>query len=271
MIQTISAGNGLRILLMPPSGTTRIVLLRKDADTFTGHDDADAWIAMDGTERHVVDVAGLYNGVKVYYRAYYWNGSAWSETATVAATPAANFADASVDALSVVRDRLELGLQVYVERTLLAHPYGRIPVMTASPLFEEVPLPVVTVHVANDSSELRFIGDAIGNDVFSADDLSWATREGWFSRVQLTVVGWSLNADERAVLRNAMKTVLMANMTVFDAAGLMQIDLQFSDQEDFQSYSAPVYQAICSFTCYAPSVVESVDPAIREVVSTLIE
>ena len=64
--------------------------------------------------------------------------------------------------------------------------------------------------------------------------------------------------------------LLMANLPVFDDAGLLQIDCAFSDIEDFQSYAAPVYQALCNFSCLAPSAVESTDPAIRDVVTHLI-
>lgn len=62
---------------------------------------------------------------------------------------------------------------------------------------------------------------------------------------------------------------MISNFAVFDAAGLMQVDIQFSDQEDFVSYAAPIYQAVCNFTCYAASVVDSVDPAIRDLTSNL--
>lgn len=252
---------------MPPAGTTRIVLLRKDADTFTGWNDPAAYVVMDGMEKSLVDTAGLYNGVTFYYRAYYWNGSVWLASGTKPATPAATFVDQSVDVVSVVRDRVDLGMQVYIQRGLLSHPMNHIPVMTASPLVEEVPLPVVTLHLASDSSDVRFVGDMIANDVFNGSDGLWHSFDGWFSRVQLTIVAWCMNADERAALRNALKAVLISNMAVFDAAGLMQVDMQFSDLEDFVTYAAPIYQAVCNFTCYAPSAVEGVDPAIRDVLS----
>lgn len=50
---------------------------------------------------------------------------------------------------------------------------------------------------------------------------------------------------------------------------MSQIDLQFSDVEDFQSYTAPIYMANCSLTCYAPSLVDGIDPPIRDVVVKL--
>ena len=270
LVQVIASGNALRLLLQPPAGSLKWRVLRKDTDTFTDVNDAGAFLVYDGTERSFLDVAGLYNGQKVYYRAYYWNGSVWLASASAFGTPEATFSDLSADPLTIVRNRLDLGLQVYVDRNKIAAPSGAVKVMTASPLAEEISWPVVTIHVASDASAERFIGELVANDTFDPVGNQWDEYEGWFSRVQLTIVAWCLNADERIVLRQAMKAVLMSNLTVFDAAGLMQIDLQFSDQEDFTSYAAPIYQALCNFTCYAPSVVEGTDPAIRDVISTLI-
>lgn len=268
MVQKIPAGNGLRVWMTPPVSAKRIRLLRKESDSFSGVDDPGALRVSDGVEKTVTDVYALYNGIPVYYRAYYLVGSAWVASATVSATPAATFMDLSVDPLTVVRDRLELGFQVYVQRGSLQHERDYIPVLTASPQIEDVPLPLVTVHLAADAPDLRFIGELVANDVFSGDEGMWHSFEGGFSRTDLTIVCWSLNADERIVMRNALKTVLLANLPVFDAAGLLQVSWSFSDQEDFTTYAAPVYQAMCNFTCYAPSAVESVDPAIRDVVTT---
>lgn len=265
MVQKLPSGNGLRVLMMPPSSATRIRLLRKDSDSFTGHDDPSALLLEDGKQKSVTDVYGLFNGVAVYYKAYYLIGDGWVATATVSGVPDASFLDKTVDPLTFVRDRLELGLQVFVQRGALQHERNFIPVMTASPQIEEVPLPLVTVHLDSDQSEVRGIGELIGQDEFSSDEFKWHSFEGWFSRIRLSIVGWALNADERMALRNALKTVLMANLPVFDAAGLMQVDVSFSDLEDFNTYAAPVYQAMCNFSCLAPSAVESVDPAVRDV------
>lgn len=267
-VQKLPAGNGLRIWLLPPAQTGRIRLLRKDADSFTGWDDADALLVSDGEAKVIIDITALANDVPVYYRAYYWIGSGWTASQTVSATPSAGFVSINADALSLVRDRLELGLAIFVKRGLLVHERNYIPVLTASPQIEEIPLPLVTVHLESDSSEVRGLGEIIGNDRPISG--GWRSVEGWYSRIRLTIVGWSLNADERIALRNALKAVLMANLPVFDDAGLLQIDCSFSDIEDFQSYAAPVYQALCNFSCLAPSAVESTDPAIRDVVTHLI-
>lgn len=264
-IQPIAVGNALRIFLRPPPGAVSWRLLRKDTDSFSGFDDPSALLVHEGTEAVVTDVAGLYNGMPVFYRAFYLVAGAWEASSSARGLANATFSDLSADPLVLTRNRLDLGLQVYVDRGLLSHATGRIPVMTASPLLEETPLPVVTLHVASDSSQERFVGDAVGPD-WVGDSGDWHSAEGWLSRWQLTIVGWCLNADERIALRQAMKAVLMGNLSVFDAAGMVQVDLQFSDVEDFQSYSAPVYMVNCTLSCYAPSMVDGIDPAIRDIV-----
>ncbi len=270
LIQKVPSGNALRVLLMPPASATRIRLLRKDADTFSGHDDPAAVVVSDGLDKSVTDLSGLINGERVFYRAYYLIGGAWTPTATASAVPEATFVDVSVDPMVLVRDRLELGLKVYLDRGVLSHERGFIPVLTASPMIEDVSLPLATVHLAAEAPDIRSVGEVIQEDVFTGTDGLWHSFEGGYSRTDLTIVGWSLNADERITMRNALKAVLMANLPVFDAAGLLLVSWNFTDQEDFQTYAAPVYQAICNFTCYAPSAVESVDPAIRDVVSNLV-
>lgn len=269
LVYQLSIGNALRVFLRPPAGATEWRLLRKDTDDFAGPDDAAALRVYQGDEKAITDVAGLYNGMEVFYRAYYRVAGVWQASASARGKADATFTDLSADPLVLVRNRLDLGLQVYVDRGQLAHVNGRIPVMTASPLMEETPLPVVTLHVASDASQERFVGDMVGPDWFDADAFDWHSAEGWLSRWQLTIVGWCLNADERIALRNAMKAVLMGNLSVFDAAGMVQIDMQFSDTEDFQSYSAPVYMVNCSLSCFAPSLVDGTDPAIRDVSFTI--
>ncbi len=270
LIQKVSSGNALRVLLMPPAQATRIRLLRKDEDTFSGPDDPAALVVSDGMDKFITDFAGLVNGERVFYRAYYLIYGVWTPTATVSAVPSATFVDVSVDPMALVRERVELGLKVYLDRGVLTHERGFIPVLTASPMIEDVPLPLVTVHLAADAPDMRSVGEVIRDDVYTDSNGLWHSFEGGYSRTDLTVVVWALNADERIAMRNALKAVLMANLPVFDAAGLMLVSWNFTDQEDFQTYAAPVYQAICNFTCYAPSAVESVDSAIRDVVSNFV-
>ena len=92
--------------------------------------------------------------------------------------------------------------------------------------------------------------------------------EGWLSRVQLTITGWAINADVRAALRKAIKRIVIANLPIFDDKGMYQIGINQQDLDDFQTYSAPVYQSACQFSCLARSAVTSVDGPIQSIIST---
>jgi len=268
MIQPLPAGNALRILLQPPPSAESWRLLRKSSDSFSGYDDTDALLIYSGSdERCITDIGGLPNSLPVVYRAYYWTGDTWLASASAEAIPLATFTDLSADVPTLVRNRIDLGLQAYVERGLLSHSSGHIPVLSAAPRLEGIKFPLVTVHLASDSPSERYVGDVAGPDVFDVDAGEWRSSSGWLSRVQLTIVAWSLNADERALLRAALKAIVIANQLVFSEAGMVGVDISQADIEDFETYDSPIYQSKCDFSCLAPSAVESRYAPIGDVVS----
>jgi hypothetical protein len=271
MIQALPVGNALRVFMAPPSGASRWKLLRKGTNAFSGHDDPSASVISFGAETSVLDSNFLINGQTYWYALYWWDGTAWLLDSLKSAVPVPNFRQMGVDVLSFVRDRLDYGLQIIIARGEIHHPQGRIQVLTAPPTSEEVAWPVVTVHCTQDVAAERALGEEIFSDVYLPDTNQWESVEGWLSRTQLTIVGWCLNPDERILLRKALKNIVIANLPVFEAACIQQIDLQQSDQEDFQSFNAPVYQVTSIFTCIAPSFVNTVEGAIREVVVSIIE
>lgn len=264
LIERLAAGNALRVFLSPPPSAVRWKLLRARVPVIPSHDWTGATLVHSGTDRAVMDTAGLVNGEAVHYRAFYLRrDGTWEASDVASQVPEAGFVDVSCDALSLLRERLFLGLSALVQRGELLHESGAIPVLTASPDFEGASFPLVTVHLASDLSSERFVGDAVGADEL-ADD-GWHAFDGFLSRVQITVIAWALNADERLLLRRAVKAVLLANVPIFSDAGMQQLDMQFSDQEDFSSYAAPVYQAVCAVSCTAPSVVRSTVPVVADV------
>lgn len=271
-IQPLAAGNALRIFLEVPADALKLRLLRKVSDTFTGQDDADALLVADEILPAPLDTTALVNGTLYHYRAYYLIGAAWVASATVASTPAAIYADQGGDVLSLLRDRLDLGLQAEVARGTLSHDQGHIKVLTAPPLESETVWPLVTVHLQNESPSERGIGEVLATDTFNEDTDSWGEAEGWLAGVQIIVMGWSLNPDERIELRKALRRIVVANLPVFDDAGMVEIQFAQQDTEDFGSYGAPVYQTLCTFSCTAPVLVGSDVAAINEVqVQTLVE
>lgn len=247
MCYPLPAGNAVRLVLYPPSGAQALVIVRREDGTApVSHDDPAALEVYRGAPvRSVTDWELVPDGVVLLYRAFWLVGGVWVDggVRTVRADPW--FVDRSVEPLLVLRDRLDLGLRAYVARGELRPQSGAIPVLIASPLIEETPMPVVTVHLESESSEVVPVGAELAADVDSV------SVTGHLARVRMQAVGWSLNVDERLTLRRAMTAVLAANREVFEEAGLSELDIQFADQDDFTTYSAPVYQAIGTVSCVA--------------------
>jgi len=272
LVQPLHVGNALRLFVEPPASAVRWKVLRKASDTFTGHDDAGALVAYDGDERIFVDAAHLPNDVMAFYRPYYTtDGSTWTAGATATGTPAAIYEEHTTDAMSLVRERLEAGLKVEVERGNLINELGYIQVYTAPPSLEQNLLfPLVTMTLESEQSDIRGIGENISGDEFDSIGFDWLESEGWFADVQLTIVGWSLNSDERIELRKAIRRVVIANLTVFADRGIGQVNLSMNDVDAVNGeYGAPIYQVMANFSCVAPVRVGGRVGAIESVNSTL--
>lgn len=263
-IQPLAAGNALRIFLEVPAGALKLRLLRKVSDTFSGHDDAEALVVADELHAAPLDTNALLNGTLYHYRAYYFVAGSWVPSQSVSAVPASTYADQGGDVLSLLRDRLDLGLQAEVVNGALTHDQGHIKVLTAPPVFEDTVWPLVTVHLQSESPSERGLGEVLATDTFN-DDGTWGEAEGWLAGVQIVVMGWSLNPDERMELRKALRRIVVANLPVFDDAGMVEIQFSQQDTEDFESYGTPVYQALCTFSCTAPVLVGANTAAIKEV------
>jgi hypothetical protein len=268
MVQPLPAGNAIRVFVVPPDGSTNTRVLRRVTDTFTGPDDTGAFLAAEGNIHAFVDTTGLINGQPYFYRDYHLVGGVWVAGASKSGTPAAIYQDQSTEVVEFVRARLHAGLLAEIQRGTLQHELNKIPVLIASPTFEDTKWPVVTIHVANDGPEMRWLGEMEQPDWYDESDEMWVGGEGWLSRVSLNITGWALNADTRAALRKAIKRIVMANLPVFDDHGLSLITLNQQDADDFQSYSAPVYQSIGSFSCLASSAISAVESPILQVIST---
>ncbi|ATI15632.1 hypothetical protein [Bordetella phage vB_BbrM_PHB04] len=260
MIVPLAVGNALRVFLEPPAGARRWRILRKAADTFTGQDDPNAFLVYEGDERSALDSQHLQNGTLYHYRAYYWDGAAWTPSATATGTPNSTYEDCSTDVLTVLRDRLALGLQAEVKRGTLRAKDGAIKVLVATPIFEQTRFPVVSVHLLSESPAERGVGELIVPDFFDDDD--WNEHEGWLAGVQIAFIAWSLNPDERIALRKALRRIIVANLPVFDANGFVKVEIAQQDVDAVSGeYPAPVFQAAGTFNCLAPVIVrDQVDP-----------
>ena len=247
MAYALPAGNAVRLVLSPPTGADELALLRRDDGAApAGLNDAAAVPVYRGDPvRSVLDWLAVPAGVELRYRALWRVGSSWLDGGVRSVRADARFLDRSVEPLLVMRDRLDLGLRGYVERGELRPSSGEIPVLIASPLIEETPMPVVTVHLESEVQDVAPVGGLLAPDR-GADSFT-----GHVSRVVMKAIGWSLNVDERLALRRAMTAVLAVNREVFEEAGMVDVEVQFSDMDDFMTYSAPVYQAVGTVSCVA--------------------
>lgn len=266
MIVPLAVGNALRIFLAPPAGVELTRILRKDADTFSGPDDPSALVVYEGTGRSALDARMLPNGVPQFYRAYYLQGSTWTASATVSGTPSTTYEDSSTDVLSIVRERLDFGLVNEIERGALTANSGAIEVLTATPVWEDARWPLVTVHLLSEQPAERGLGELIAPDAFDDGTGLWTEHEGWLARVQLAIIGWSQNPDQRIAMRQALRRLVVGNLPVFDDAGMIEIEFSQQDVDAVSGeYPAPVYQSACTLTCLAPVVVGNHADAIADV------
>lgn len=268
MITKPMAGNALRVFMQPPAGASIWRVLRKLADDFSGPDDADALRVAETSERDVMDAAGLVNGVTYFYRAFYRVGAAWVPSNTLSASPAANYEDTAPDLITMLRDRLAAGLAVEVQRGVLRPSTGAVHVYTAPPVYDQARWPIVSLHLSGDDPNQRFIGESLAAD--ETDGETWEEAEGWLSKAQVAVIGWTLNPDERIELRKAIRRIVIANLQVFDAYGFLNVEFSQQDTEDFERYDAPVYQSMGTFTCLAPVSVVSHAGVVEDVTQQII-
>ena len=262
-------GNAVAISLRIPTQASAWRLLRRADDDFTGAADAAAIRIAEGGENGdefvpVLDYTGLTNGVPAWYQEYEQIDGLWEATGDpIEVTPAylAEPLYASPDLTSLLRERLTLALQAEVIAGRLRHESGAVPVLSAYPQIEAIRLPVVTVILTDRHAEVRGIGEIVTPD--TCGGTYWDTFEGWMDSSTVQIAVWALNHEDRLRLRDAVQRAILLNLPILDAAGFDLPDLSESDSQDFESYSAPIYQSIFSLSCLHAALVRSRFSAIR--------
>ena len=269
MIQPLPVGNALRVFLEPPLGAARWKLLRKGSNTIAGHDDQSAVVAYEGADHVILDASSLINDVGLYYQPFYTDdgGATWTTAPSVLATPRATYEELTTYAFDLLRSRLEQGLHVEVTRGVISAELGYVQVYPAPPgLNDDLRFPLVTIHLESEEPGERALGEYIGGDDFNEDTFDWQSSEGWLASVRIQIATWSLNPDERVVLRKALRRIVIGNLPVFDAEGITGVNLDFSDVDYLNGeFGAPVYQTMANFSCLAPVRVGERTPAVRDV------
>lgn len=257
IIGQVPSGGALRLVMQPQDGASAIRVTRGATQAELVDENAGTKVYED-TALSFLDGPGLVNGQTYWYRAFYRVGSSWLPSTPVSQTPVAAFADYSTDPMAMLRDAMSSGFVELVRRFTagdatpgpkLNPKSGTIGVLFGTPAFDGVEFPVVTMHMVEEADSERFLGE------LPFEDSAGESAEGWLSSYQISICAWSQNYDERHALRQAIKAIVIGNLPVFDAAGLINVSLRLSDQDDLQSYPAPMYQVLGTFTCKAPSVV----------------
>lgn len=253
MLQPLPVGNAIRVFLNPPASAVYWRVLKKATDTFSGVGDSDALVVFNGDDKSILDTSSVVNDAAVFYKVYYFINGLWVSGNSVMVTAAAVYDDLAPDVLSFVRDRLELGLKVEVSRGALNNELGYVQVYTAPPaLTQGLRFPLVSVHLEDESPAERSIGDGYA-DEWDVVDGVWHETDGWLVSVKLSIVGWSLNPDERIELRKAIRRILIGNLPVFDDKGFIKIEFSAQDVDALGGeYDADIYQSVFNFSCVAP-------------------
>lgn len=270
MVQPLHVGNALRLHFTPPAGARVWRVLRKTTDDIAGHDDPSAFLAYEGVDDVTVDATLLTNGERVFYKPFWTaDGVTWTPGPVWSGTPAPNYEEHTPDVLSFLRDRLEAGLKIEVERGNLQSDVGYLQVMLGAPSLErDLRFPLVTIHMERDGSGERALGECISGDTFDAIGFDWDESEGWMSECTVTVIGWSLNGDERNELRKALRRIVIGNMPVFESYGWTRLDFNAEDIDAVNGeYPAPMYQVMGTFSCIAPVRVGGKVDAVSTVIS----
>lgn len=272
MVHPLHAGNALQVFFDPPAGAVMWKVLRKASNTFTGHDDTSALVVYKGDENVIIEAANSLTNEQLWFYAVYYTSDevTWTAGNVKSGTPKAIYKDETIDVLSHLRDRMEAGLLVECQRGNFLPELGYIQVYTSSPALEQgLRMPLVVLHLENEDTGDRAIGEMIASDEFNVIGDDWTESEGWLANVRIRIEGWSLNSDERLELRKAIRRIIAANLPVFDSYGWVLPAIQQADNEfvNGEYGNAPMYQVNTIFSCVAPVRVTGDVLAVNEIIT----
>jgi hypothetical protein len=270
-LKPLFSGNAVRLYTALPVGATYTRILRKTSDTFSGPTDVTATVVNPGFAGDSLVDHGVINGTTYFWHAWDRVGPGWVDGgASLSAVPATSYLDDTLDPQELLRDRIQLGINAEIARDALMPPSGSVQVTTAPfALPDGITFPTVSVHLESTGPAERAVGDEI-EDFHDPVSDEYIGTEGWMSRWSMTVAGVSLNPDERITLRKVLRRIVQANLEVFADAGMLLIEFQQTDSEQFSENGAPLYFTNGAFSCVAPAFVRETEGLLSDVVSTLI-
>lgn len=212
----------------------------------------------------VLDWHAVLPGIEHWYQPYFFLDGTWQRSGEPRViVPTVQAHEPSMDSLDVIRERLEIGLNALLRNGLISHPRGVFAVLTAPPIIDDNAFPMIAVRLQQGASETHVIGGYFGTESLESGDVR--EFDGWLSRYRVQVEIWSLNPDERRLLRRAVRDILVANRDILEVLGLQELDVTFGDDEDYESHSATIYRTHASLSYLAPDVVWTDTPAIGSV------
>ncbi len=277
---------GNAVILQLDAGGAELVrrVLRRADNSFSGPSDPDARLIYEGVGARAVDLAAA-NGTAWHYKAFSLVDGAFvdNDSEPVVATPQARYQPLGVDIEAALKLRLELGLAQEMERGLLrvkllgrngAQAPLRIAVVYGPALFGETDWPVVSVQLKNSTPAERSVGESLfGGDEFEG--------ESWLSAQSVEITAWTQNPDQRREMRLALTRIVMANLPILEALGVVLADPRVTvmDFLDNSQFPVPVYAASISLSVFVPdgvaavisgTYIDAVD-VIANVIPTVIE
>lgn len=208
----------------------------------------------DRVTRFAVDWQNVVPDVEHFYAPYYLIDGAWELGEAKSIVPSVQVQPISNDSVDLLRERIEAGLNALVDVGLLQHPEGRFDVMLGPPQFETVVFPAVALQTEVNNQDEQFIGSFLGSSMIG--ERTSRDFRGGFARYTVNVATWSLNPDERRVLRHALRDIIQANRDLLEMLGIQELEYSLRDDEDFQSYNAPIYRVIATLNYMAPDYIE---------------
>jgi len=260
------AGAAVYLALRAPADVSHLRVERRYDDQFAdlpgGPDTTTVYAGppADG----VLDWHEVLVGVPHWYAAYGLKRGVWVRYGSpVSVTPTAQPHAPRSDALDVLRERIEVGLNALLDAGVLTHGSGRFRVLFGPPALDGVEFPAVSLQLEQAAPDQQYIGGYLAAEVTESGD--WSTQAGWYARYHVQVGLWSLNPDERRLLRASLRDILISNREIFELLGMQEMDVSLADHEDFTSYSATVYISTARLVFLAPCTITMTENALSDV------
>ena len=264
-------GGAVRLLWVNPDPLSaptfdHVVILRKATPTFTVIADPNATVVYRGPgivagEFRSVFLPGDVAGADLYRmtldtQAVGWNSTIYyglfATNANESDVSAPVVLSALLPQVSTVEEPDIIGLllpfiaayleqQIAVGGLLVPAHVTQIQVFDGPPLMDTAVFPVVSLHLDEDRPGGFALGDEIGHQDETGDEV--VARRGFLSNVTIAVVGVTDNPEIRRSLYRALKACLIAARQLLEQHGLINVEVSGRYAEDFVNYDAPLYSA----------------------------